>query len=166
MEQPSQDPESHTVTIAEPQNHRQSLYIDTGGVKRTNTSNFRRQKSLVRPERERIDRNHPQYHYRNATQNLDGSHVRVQASTTGADPTGAVPRSAGLRRGKSVLGREIEKPGQARTTPKPAGPKRKIIPVINESLKKKDREWPSKWIIYYNAVTCCFPAAILRSCGK
>ncbi|KAK3828571.1 MAG: family 2 glycosyltransferase [Benniella sp.] len=163
--EPHQDPESHTVTIAEPQNPRQSVLFDTPGVRRTNTSNFRRQKSLVRPERERVDRNHPQYHYRNATQNLDGSHVRVQASTTGTDPTGAVPRSAGVRRGKSVLGREIEKPGQARTKPKPAGPKRKIIPDINESLKKKDREWPSKWIIYYNAVTCCFPAALLKSCG-
>ncbi|ORZ27107.1 chitin synthase-domain-containing protein, partial [Lobosporangium transversale] len=126
-----------------------------------------RQKSLVRPERERVDRNHPQYFYRNVTQNLDGSHVRVQPSTTGTDPTGAaVPnRSAGLRRGKSVLGREIEKPGHSRAKVKTNAPKRKIIPDLKDPLKEKKREWPSKWVIYYNAITCCFPAALLSKCG-
>ncbi|KAF9298732.1 Chitin synthase, class 3 [Linnemannia elongata] len=135
---------------------------------------FRRQKSLVRPERERIDRNHPQYYYRNATQNLDGSHIKVQASTTGNDPNIA-PNSAttagsgGIRRGKSVLGREIEKPGTMRNKAKAAAaPKRKTIADIKNlknPLKKEKREWPSKWIIYYNAITCCFPAAILKRCG-
>ncbi|KAG0248119.1 Chitin synthase, class 3 [Mortierella polycephala] len=168
MEQPYQDLESHaaTVTYEEPQGRRQSqggLTIDT--TRRGNT-NFRRQKSLIRPERERIDRNHPQYFYRNVTQNLDGSHIKVQASTTGNDPTGsAAPgRSGGVRRGKSVLGREIEKPGQMRAKAKAAGPKRKAI-VDKIPLKKAKREWPSKWIIYYNAITCCFPAALLKSCG-
>ncbi|KAG0307680.1 Chitin synthase, class 3 [Dissophora globulifera] len=167
MEQPYQDLESPTVTYAEPYNRRQSqggLTIDTS--RRSNT-NFRRQKSLVRPERERVDRNHPQYFYRNVTQNLDGSHVKVQPSTTGTDPTGGVPlgRSAGVRRGKSVLGREIEKPGQLRAKSKTATPKRKIIADIKNPLKKEKREWPSKWIMYYNAITCCFPAALLNKCG-
>ncbi|KAG9325968.1 hypothetical protein KVV02_005812 [Mortierella alpina] len=172
MEQPYQDLENHaTVTYEEPQGRRQSqggLTIDTNSRGRPNP-NVRRQKSLVRPERERIDRSHPQYFYRNATQNLDGSHIKVQASTTGNDPTGAAPRSSGgVRRGKSVLGREIEKPGQMRTKTKPAAPKRKTIADIKNlknPLKKEKREWPSKWIIYYNAITCCFPAAILKSCG-
>ncbi|KAF8938623.1 glycosyltransferase family 2 protein [Dissophora ornata] len=169
MEQPYQDLESPTVTYAEPQNRRHSqggLTIDTN-VRRPNP-NFRRQKSLVRPERERVDRNHPQYFYRNVTQNLDGSHVKVQPSTTGTDPTGgAAPgRSAGVvRRGKSVLGREIEKPGQMRAKEKAAAPKRKIIADLKIPLKKQKREWPSSWIIYYNAVTCCFPAALLNKCG-
>ncbi|KAI7817705.1 chitin synthase-domain-containing protein [Gamsiella multidivaricata] len=168
MEQPYQDLESHTLTYVEPQNRRQSqggLTVDTNMRGRTN---FRRQKSLVRPERERVDRSHPQYFYRNATQNLDGSHVKVQPSTTGTDPTGGtVPgRSAGgVRRGKSVLGREIEKPGQMRTKTKASPSKRKIIGDIKNPLKKDKREWPSKWIVYYNAVTCCFPAALLKSCG-
>ncbi|KAF9426234.1 Chitin synthase, class 3, partial [Podila epigama] len=124
---------------------------------------FKRQKSLVRPERERIDRNHPQYYYRNATQNLDGSNIKVQASTTGNDPTGApLLRATGVRRGKSVLGREPEKPEQ-RTRPKPPPSKGKID--MKNPLKGKTREWPSKWVIYYNAVTCCFPPALLKSCG-
>ncbi|KAK3831206.1 MAG: putative chitin synthase 5 [Linnemannia elongata] len=138
------------------------------------TTGFRRQKSLVRPERERIDRNHPQYYYRNATQNLDGSHIKVQASTTGNDPniapnSSTTAGSGGIRRGKSVLGREIEKPGTMRNKAKAAAaPKRKTIADIKNlknPLKKEKREWPSKWIIYYNAITCCFPAAILKRCG-
>ncbi|KAI1316586.1 Chitin synthase, class 3 [Mortierella claussenii] len=170
MDPPYQDLESSSITYAEPHNRRQSqggLTIDTNMRGRPNP-NFRRQKSLVRPERERVDRSHPQYFYRNVTQNLDGSHVKVQPSTTGTDPTGGVApgRSAGgVRRGKSVLGREIEKPGQMRVKAKATAPKRKIIADIKNPLKKKKREWPSKWIMYYNAITCCFPAALLKSCG-
>ncbi|KAF9980018.1 Chitin synthase, class 3, partial [Modicella reniformis] len=166
MEQPYQDLEGQTVTYAEPESRRQSqIGLQMDASKGRNT-NFRRQKSLVRPERERVDRSHPQYFYRNATQNLDGSHVRVQPSTTGTAPNGGVqPARSGVRRGKSVLGREIEKPGHMRAKTKPSGAKRKIPAELNDPLKKKGREWPSKWVIYYNAITCCFPAAILKSCG-
>ncbi|KAG0014838.1 Chitin synthase, class 3 [Podila clonocystis] len=169
MESAYQDLENPSVTYEEPHNRRQSagpsLTIDT----RRPNPNFRRQKSLVRPERERIDKNHPQYFYRNVTQNLDGSHIKVQASTTGNNPTGAPMGRAtgGVRRGKSVLGREPEKPGQMRSKSK-SQPKRKTIADIKNlknPLKKEKREWPSKWIIYYNAITCCFPAAILGKCG-
>lgn len=41
-----------------------------------------RKRSLIRPERNRIDRDHPQYRYRQAAQNM-----AVQPSTTGNDPT-------------------------------------------------------------------------------
>ncbi|KAF9318771.1 Chitin synthase, class 3 [Podila horticola] len=169
MESAYQDLENPSVTYEEPHNRRQSgglsLTIDT----RRPNPNFRRQKSLVRPERERIDKNHPQYFYRNVTQNLDGSHIKVQASTTGNNPTGTPMGRAtgGVRRGKSVLGREPEKPGQMRSKSK-SQPKRKTIADIKNlknPLKKEKREWPSKWIIYYNAITCCFPAAILGKCG-
>ncbi|KAF9337860.1 Chitin synthase, class 3 [Podila minutissima] len=125
-------------------------------------ANFKRQKSLVRPERERIDRNHPQYFYRNVTQNLDGSNIKVQASTTGNDPSAPMNRATGVRRGKSVLGREPEKPEGLRARPKPQ-PKRRL--EVKNPLKNTTREWPSSWIMYYNAITCCFPAALLRSCG-
>lgn len=126
-------------------------------------ANFKRQKSLVRPERERIDRNHPQYYYRNATQNLDGSNIKVQASTTGNDPSAPLSRATGVRRGKSVLGREPEKPEGFRSRPKPQ-PKRRL--EVKNPLKNATREWPSTWVMYYNAITCCFPAALLKSCGK
>ncbi|GJJ70739.1 chitin synthase [Entomortierella parvispora] len=162
-----------SLSYEEPQGRRSqgagpSLSIDNSNApNRRPTTNFKRQKSLVRPERERVDRNHPQYYYRNATQNLDGSGVKVLASTTGTDPTGApLGRTGVVRRGKSVLGREPEKPGQPRVKPKPVNPQKRIaIPELKNPLKKATREWPSTWVIYYNAITCCFPAALLKSCG-
>ncbi|KAK8164211.1 chitin synthase-domain-containing protein [Phyllosticta citrichinensis] len=42
---------------------------------------LRQKKSLVRPERSRIDRDHPNYYYRQHAQHMD-----VQPSTTGIDP--------------------------------------------------------------------------------
>ncbi|KAF9578144.1 Chitin synthase, class 3, partial [Lunasporangiospora selenospora] len=163
--------ENPGLSYEEPQGRRQGGAAggssqNAEGAARGKPTNFKRQKSLVRPERERIDRNHPQYHYRNATQNLEGSNIKVQASSTGNDPTGINLGRTGVRRGKSVLGREPEKPGHLRAKQKAAAPqKRKTIPEIKNPLKKT-REWPSKWVIYYNAVTCCFPAALLKSCGK
>ncbi|KAF9113733.1 Chitin synthase, class 3 [Mortierella sp. AM989] len=166
MDSSYQDLENPTVTYAEPQIRRQSqsgLIVDT--TRRAGA--MRRQKSLVRPERERIDRNHPQYFYRNVTQNLDSNHIMIQASTTGTDPTGAPPNrsTGGVRRGKSVLGREIEKPGQLRTKDKTGASKHKVVADVKDPLKKEKREWPSKWIMYYQAITCCFPAAVLKTCG-
>ncbi|KAI1314720.1 Chitin synthase, class 3 [Mortierella claussenii] len=172
MDSAYQDVEAQNVSYEEPQGrrsggHATSSTLSPDGITTTTRrpTNFKRQKSLVRPERERVDRNHPQYHYRNATQNLDGSTIRVQASTTGTDPTGTpLGRTGGVRRGKSVLGREPEKPGQPRLKAKSSTPKRKAFVDI-KGLKKQSREWPSKWIVYYNAITCCFPAALLKSCG-
>ncbi|KAF9437270.1 Chitin synthase, class 3 [Entomortierella beljakovae] len=170
MESGYQDLEAPGISYEEPQ-RRPILNTSTSNSEVTRRpTNFKRQKSLVRPERERVDRNHPQYYYRNATQNLDGSNIRVQASTTGANPHGVNPgRTSGVRRGKSVLGREPEKAGQPRLKAKAAAAdKRKPLVEIKglKKLKNESREWPSKWVIYYNAITCCFPAALLRSFGK
>ncbi|KAG0296057.1 Chitin synthase, class 3 [Dissophora globulifera] len=166
-----QDVEASAISYEEPQGRRQAgnttgaSLSPEGSTPTRRPTNFKRQKSLVRPERERVDRNHPQYYYRNATQNLDGSAIRVQASTTGTDPTGApLNRTGGVRRGKSVLGREPEKPGQPRLKAKPATQKRKPFDGL-KNLKQESREWPSAWVIYFNAITCCFPAALLSSCG-
>ena len=47
-----------------------------------NNNRPRRQKSLVRPERERIDENHRQYHYRQRATHRE----RIEPSTTGSRP--------------------------------------------------------------------------------
>ncbi|KAI5950970.1 CHS3 [Candida jiufengensis] len=44
-----------------------------------------RKKSLVRPERSRLDSNHPRYHYTQIT-NQESDHIVVQPSSTGLDP--------------------------------------------------------------------------------
>ncbi|WOO78852.1 Chitin synthase 3 [Vanrija pseudolonga] len=68
------------------------------------SGDVRRKKSMVRPERERIEPGHRQYHYR---EHANDDNVRVQASNTGNRPY--APNQSGganLRRGRSVLGRE------------------------------------------------------------
>ncbi|KAI9487953.1 chitin synthase-domain-containing protein [Zychaea mexicana] len=51
----------------------------------------RRQKSLVRPERERIDENHRQYHYRQRATNRNN----IEPSTTGSRPGAVATAAAG-----------------------------------------------------------------------
>lgn len=51
-----------------------------------NKSEFSRKKTLVRPDRARLDPSHPQYHYAQRTAQ-QGSHMNVQPSATGNDPS-------------------------------------------------------------------------------
>lgn len=44
-----------------------------------------RGRSLVRPDRSRIDENHPRFHYAQIA-NQESDHIRIQPSTTGLDP--------------------------------------------------------------------------------
>ncbi|BEI80138.1 hypothetical protein CcaverHIS002_0106670 [Cutaneotrichosporon cavernicola] len=67
-------------------------------------ADVRRKKSMVRPERERIEPGHRLYHYQ---QHAADQSVRVHPSATGNQPYAPHRGGAsGLRRGKSVLGRE------------------------------------------------------------
>jgi chitin synthase len=89
-------------------------------------ANFRRKKSLVRPDRERIDPTHRQWHYRTHAAQLEtegtgrvgtmpsSNHFCLNLSMTSliagkfSVATGNLPQNAsgGLRRGKSLLARE------------------------------------------------------------
>ena len=65
-------------------------------------ANFRRKKSLVRPDRERMDPNHRQWYYRNHAAHMDvmaasGGRVGYMPSTTGHLPQhGAAPHGSGM----------------------------------------------------------------------
>lgn len=52
---------------------------------RPSQGDFARKRSLIRPERGRIDPSHPQYHYTQVTAQ-QSSHLHVQPSSTGLDP--------------------------------------------------------------------------------
>lgn len=56
----------------------QEFDVESGG-------NVNRKKSLVKRERSRIDPKHPRFHYTQVT-NQEASHLRVQPSSTGANP--------------------------------------------------------------------------------
>ncbi|WVR04114.1 hypothetical protein IAU60_001113 [Kwoniella sp. DSM 27419] len=71
-------------------------------------ADMRRKKSLVRPERERIDPGHRLWHYR---EHAADDQVAVQPSSTGNQPY-QPGRGANLRRGKSLLARETDEADQ------------------------------------------------------
>ncbi|KAG2190098.1 hypothetical protein INT46_011375 [Mucor plumbeus] len=119
------------------------------------TQPVKRGKSLVRPERERIDPNHRQYHYRQAaSQAPDDS---IQASRTGNLPRTlsrkGTTKSVAIRRGKSILGREEK--------------------AIEDDFayaqeEKKPSCWdklPTPWMLYCYILTFWIPPFVLKICG-
>ncbi|KDN41285.1 hypothetical protein RSAG8_07554, partial [Rhizoctonia solani AG-8 WAC10335] len=134
-------------------------------------ADMRRKKSLVRPDRERIDPGHRQWHYRSHVG--DGANVAVLPSATGNAPTN-------IRRGRSLLGRDEEageggmfrRHGQtlkrrqvnAQGSPPankdelPEEPKGRWIDSIGPGPK-------DAWFLYCYMITCCVPKFLLSSCG-
>ncbi|MCO5565642.1 hypothetical protein L7F22_019316 [Adiantum nelumboides] len=192
--------------------------------------NFRRKKSLVRPDRERMDPSHRQWYYRNHAANMDAIDANGRAagfsympSTTGhlpqhgAAPYGstfagmqgpggglsglgmapgqgfprpggpnnlppgglgrpAPPGATGLRRGKSILGRDedqiesginILKRGvslRRRASQKD----RKEVPRELDDAPRASKIAPGPvgpWMIYCYCLTICFPSPCLKVVG-
>lgn len=145
----------------------------------------KRTKSLVRPERERIDKTHRQYHYRQAankqdpdkvapstTGHLPARSVERQATTTdhrglgggdasttligtSTDVTGADSTGLLLRRGKSILGREEKQTWEEDEASDTVDPD-----------KDNKRKWPSPWYAYCLLITLCIPKPMLRCAGN
>ena len=150
-------------------------------------ANFKRKKSLIRPDRERIDPSHRQWYYRNHAANLETDKVGFAPSSTGNIPqmgqrapgsyapsghqngssAGMSAGSGGLRRGVSVLGRDPEaqyetgfarfRPGTLRRGPKPQ--------PIDKDKTPADPSSTSTWMWYCYIITCCFPSFLLQRCG-
>ena len=151
---------------------------DMGG-----TTDFSRKRSLVRPERGRIDRDHPNYHYRQHAQNME-----VFPSTTGNDPM--VEEHADER--DTLITEETD--AKAKSPPSPESPprgrtrdltpvvgngnkrlkrkgERKEKPVMSDEEKRRKKELdavrpPSLWNVYCAMVTFWCPGAILKCFGK
>ncbi|KDQ15672.1 glycosyltransferase family 2 protein [Botryobasidium botryosum FD-172 SS1] len=129
-------------------------------------SNVRRKKSLVRPERERIDPNHRQFHYRTQAVQMEAEgRMGVLPSTTGNAP-------GGLRRGKSLLAREQDvaesglslfKRGatlRRKRQPSPVTPSGEKGCFKNIAPGPKDA-----WMVYSWLITCWIPPFLLSTCG-
>lgn len=127
------------------------------------TQPVKRGKSLVRPERERIDENHRQYHYRQAAGHAPVD--TIQPSTTGNLPSRSslsrkgTTKSHKIRRGKSVLGRE-EKGVEEEEDEKEF--------TQNQDTTKKSwfSKLPGPWMTYCYLITCCVPPQILSLAGN
>ena len=116
------------------------------------TQPVKRGKSLVRPERERIDPNHRQYHYRQAASQAPTD--TVQPSRTGNLPRTLSTRSRIVRRGKSVLGREEKAVEEDHT---------EFEPEIKNTWWSRI---PGPWMSYCLVITCCIPPQLLSLAGN
>ncbi|CAE6461764.1 unnamed protein product [Rhizoctonia solani] len=133
-------------------------------------ADMRRKKSLVRPDRERIEPGHRQWHYRTHVAD-GGSNVAVMPSATGNVP-------ANVKRGKSLLGRDEEEGGMFRRHGQTL--KRRQVNAQGSPTPNKD-ELPEEpkgrwidsigpgpkdcWFLYCYILTCCVPKFLLTSCG-
>jgi chitin synthase len=148
-----------------------------------------RKKSLIRPERNRIDPNHPNYYYRKHAQGMD-----VQPSSTGNDPIAEDPNEAATISSDSTDMKPINPEGRSRRQGYtdngmnekyediPLKPHRKASGKLRRKATQKElrkmeeerlREWdknrvrpPSLWNVYCGIVTFWCPDAVLRCFGK
>ncbi|EEP77859.1 chitin synthase D [Uncinocarpus reesii 1704] len=144
-----------------------------------------RKRSLIRPERTRIGRDHPNYHYRQHAQNMP-----TYPSTTGnepvmEDPTEAETVSTGstdtksLKREKGNPSMEYEAPRRARPGPpvssqSQANVQRKLSRKLSRSQKENERRRqkeldairpPSLWNVYCAMITFWCPDFLLKCFG-
>ncbi|KAF6754184.1 chitin synthase [Ephemerocybe angulata] len=154
-----------------------------GGDDRVN-----RKKSLVRPDREKIDPHHRQFHYRNHVAQLEeesGNRIGVMPSTTGnyPHPQQQQQQRDSLRRGRSLLAREEgdvhesglnifrraqtlrRKKSAAAAAAAAAAPSRPP-----EAAKKSRGCWKGPgpggpWMTFCVIVTFWMPGFVLKSCG-
>lgn len=190
---PTRRPRQQAYIDAEPSPTRHMSEKDPIMATKGGVPDFGRKRSLVRPERGRIDRDHPNYHYRQHAQNMT-----VFPSTTGNDPVvedtaedttmtsdetdlkslhrpenqgpaglaysdSSPPRGRALDEGPVVAGK-----GHARIKRRRDRPKRA---VLSEEEKRIQKELdalrpPSLWNVYCAIVTFWCPGAILSCFGK
>lgn len=136
-----------------------------------------RKRSLVRPERQRIDPNHPNYHYRKHAQKM-----AVHPSTTGNDPIRedyleaetVSSDSTDLKpphlRNASGGGYNDKQAPLDDDTPKPQRrlTRSKTMKKLEEQRQKEKDAMrpPSLWNVYCAIITFWVPDAVLRCFGK
>ncbi|KAF4622951.1 hypothetical protein D9613_002260 [Agrocybe pediades] len=157
----------------------QSAYLpqltsgDPEGSDQYDPARVGRKKSLVRPDREKIDPNHRQWHYRTHVAQLEeegNSRLGVLPSTTGNYPQ--------LRRGRSLLAREedVHESGLAlfkrghtlRRKRQQASASSSAPPLLETKKKRGCWNGPGPggpWMTYCLIVTILVPSFVLKSCG-
>ncbi|KAJ6500622.1 glycosyltransferase family 2 protein [Mycena sanguinolenta] len=135
-----------------------------------------RKKSLVRPDREKIEPGHRQWHYRSTVANLEQENpgrVGVMPSTTGN-----YPQRDALRRGRSLLAREedVHESGLSLFT-RGATLRRKrssAAAPLNPTPQPKRKESclgdyvvgpKGPWMLYCYLLTFFAPTPLMRACG-
>lgn len=143
-----------------------------------------RKRSLVRPERQRMDPNHPQYHYTQvASQEAD--HLKIQPSSTGLDPMASNERTS--RRSFPTLLARVDSGEEGiplidiPSSPENGNPGREVFGLNDEitspsknvtrKVNRKAAATPNKekdiyfWKVYCYVMTFWAPAPLLKFCG-
>ncbi|KAK3906863.1 glycosyltransferase [Staphylotrichum tortipilum] len=177
---PSASSFAETIASPNPEIERSPL-SPTSPLPQQPDSPFQRKRSLVRPERNRIGKDHPNYHYRKHAANMN-----TLPSSTGNDPIaedleGTTDLSGSGSRNGEVLsdntpprrvrstkhrgGAEAEKPARTRRRAESSAKHGKIT---KESKRKRQDEQlrpPSFWNIYCAIVTFWCPGFLLKCFG-
>ncbi|KAG2171563.1 hypothetical protein INT43_008289 [Umbelopsis isabellina] len=149
------EPESENIKAPEPAPEA-DIVVTVEAIPVHQEVKVKRQRTLVKPERERINVNHPQYHYRKRAQ-LQAA--QINPSNTGNGPT-ISPKLTKLGRGTSILGREEKASPHDRSN----------IESDTSSIRSHDagqlKPRFDAWKLYCKLITCCFPTPFLVLIGK
>jgi chitin synthase len=151
-----------------------------------------RKRSLVRPERERIEPGHRQYHYRHIASQLDENSTRnvmpssmhflskppIPCLSPSSPATGNLPTQPQLRRGKSLLARDQDVAESGLSIFKRSATLRRNRASSATAVPQLQREKPKRdfwdhigpgpkdaWMIYCWILTCCIPPFLLSTFG-
>lgn len=176
---------SFADTISNPNMNAESIPLQSPASPGRHTAHddqpFSRKRSLIRPERNRIDKDHRNYHYHKHAANMN-----VLPSSTGNDPLlenleTSTERSGGSHNYETVSDNSKDNKAQATVTDVEKGRSRsrphrgKHGKIVKESKSKPRRKHksaedplraPSIWNVYCAVVTFWCPDFILGCCGK
>ena len=140
-------------------------------------ADFGRKRSLIKPERNRIDRDHPNYYYH---QHAQQPGLNVLPSTTGNDPL-VEEAEVGSASSDSTDIKSLTRPHQNSPRYSEEGgapkelPRRKLTrknttrqQKLEEDRRRQDANMapPSLWNIYCSVITFWCPNAVLKCFGK
>ncbi|KAJ1331566.1 Chitin synthase 3 [Microdochium nivale] len=142
-----------------------------------------RKRSLIRPERNRIDKDHPNYHYRKHAAKMatlpsstgnDPLYEDFEGNTEGLGAANTVHSTTGVSPPRRSRGVESEKPNGKASTHDSKRRRRSSVSngKISKSAKKSKRQGPkevisapSAWNVYCAIITLWCPDFILTCCG-
>lgn len=129
-------------------------------------SELHRKKSLVRPERRRIKKDDPNYHYRQHATNMN-----VQPSSTGNDPVVEDAEDSGSNGSMDIEARPIRQ-SRSRRRSESRGDKRRSQKGREHSLstpratkQQQAPQAPSLWKAWYHLITIWCPDGLLKLFG-
>lgn len=130
-------------------------------------SDLGRKKSLIRPERTKVDKDHPQYHYRKHAQNM-----AVMPSTTGHDPMLEEAETAAFSSDEIEMKQLHSDQGVPAISPMArSGSRRLQRKTTQEVAEEKKRQKqagatpPTLWSTYCHMITFWCPNPILKCFG-